>query len=93
MDSYPGLPSCRQCLDACISTANDKGAIDVRLSTAVNDGIELIVADDCCGMTLQVKREAFDRSSLLIATRGAIGLGSHIVNNIIAEQLGGSDQT
>jgi hypothetical protein len=48
---------------------NDKGAIDVRLSTAVNDGIELIVADDCCGMTLQVKRQAFDRSSLLIATR------------------------
>jgi hypothetical protein len=89
MDSYPGLPSCRQCLDACISTANDKGAIDVRLSTAVNDGIELIVADDCCGMTLQVKRQAFDRSSLLIATRGATGLGSHIVNNIIAEQLGG----
>lgn len=94
MDSYPG-PFGQVLTHLAINAmthafpGNGKGAIDVRLSTAADNNIDLLVADDGCGMAPEVKRQAFDPFFTTRRHHGATGLGLHIVYNIVAEQLGG----
>lgn len=66
-----------------------KGAIGVSLSLAADDNIEILIADDGCGMAPEVKRQAFDPFFTTCRHKGATGLGLHIVYNIVAERLGG----
>jgi signal transduction histidine kinase len=66
------------------------GTIDVRISAAEPDLVELRVADNGCGMALEIKRLAFDPFFTTRRHYGATGLGLHTVYNIVAEQLGGT---
>ena len=53
------------------------------------DHVELLVADDGCGMTPEVKRQAFDPFFTTRRREGATGLGLHTVHTIVVEKLGG----
>ena len=65
------------------------GSIDIRLRGMDSDHVELLVADDGCGMTPEVKRKAFDPFFTTRRHQGATGLGLHIVHTIAVEKLGG----
>ena len=65
------------------------GTIDVRISAAAPDHVELSVADNGCGMAPEIKRLAFDPFFTTRRLYGATGLGLHIVYNIVADRLGG----
>ena len=66
-----------------------QGTIDISISAAGPDHIDLVVADDGCGMSPEVKRQAFDPFFTTRRHAGATGLGLHTVYTIVAEQLGG----
>jgi PAS domain S-box-containing protein len=66
-----------------------QGTIDIRICAAGPDHIDLVVADDGCGMSPEVKRQAFDPFFTTRRHAGATGLGLHTVYTIVAEQLGG----
>ena len=64
------------------------GMVDVKLR-AVNGHIELVFSDNGCGMSDDVKRQVFDPFFTTRRCEGSIGLGLHVVYNIVAERLGG----
>jgi signal transduction histidine kinase len=68
---------------------NRKGGIDIRLRARDADHVELLFADDGCGMTPEVKRQAFDPFFSTRRHQGATGLGLHIAYTIVVEKLGG----
>jgi len=65
------------------------GAIDIRLSAFGDDQAEIVVADDGCGMSLDVRRQAFDPFFTTRRDGGRVGLGLHIAHNIVSNRLGG----
>ena len=65
------------------------GRIDVELRPEGSDRIELLLSDDGCGMSADVKRHAFDPFFTTRRPEGSTGLGLHIVHNIVVERLGG----
>ena len=69
--------------------ADGKGGIDIRLHGVDADHVELLFADDGCGMTPEVKRQAFNPFFTTRRQHGATGLGLHIVHTIVVEKLGG----
>lgn len=68
---------------------NQESSIDIRIRSADPDHLELVFADDGCGMTPEVKRQAFDPFFTTRRRNGAAGLGLHIVHTIVVEKLGG----
>ena len=95
MDSYPGPFG--QVLTHLVVNAMTHafpdgldGTIDVRISAAEPDLVELRVADNGCGMAPEIKRLAFDPFFTTRRHNGATGLGLHTVYTIVAEQLGGT---
>src|SRR5262249_51192262 len=93
LDSFPGPFG--QVLVNLVSNAmthafsDNKGGIEINLRSVDSDHIELLVADDACGMTPDIKRQAFDPFFTTRRHRGASGLGLHIVHTIVVEKLGG----
>jgi len=69
--------------------AGKTGIIDIKVSAAASAHIELVFADDGCGMSPEIKRQAFDPFFTTRRHQGATGLGLHIAHNIVAERLGG----
>jgi PAS domain S-box-containing protein len=69
--------------------AGQAGIIDIKLRAAGDAHIELVIADDGCGMPADIKRQAFDPFFTTRRHQGATGLGLHIVYSLVAEQLGG----
>ncbi|MCG2638432.1 MULTISPECIES: sensor histidine kinase [Bradyrhizobium] len=65
------------------------GKIDVSLRAAGHGHIELLFADDGCGMAPDVDRRAFDPFFTTHRHDGASGLGLHIVHSIVVDRLGG----
>jgi PAS domain S-box-containing protein len=65
------------------------GAIDIRARASGKDNVEIIFADDGCGMSLDVRRRAFDPFFTTRRDQGGTGLGLHIVYNIVTNRLGG----
>ncbi len=65
------------------------GTIDIVMSAAGPDDVEVLVADDGCGMAPDIKRLAFDPFFTTRRHYGATGLGLHIAYNIVVERLGG----
>jgi PAS domain S-box-containing protein len=61
--------------------------IDVRGSG--KDNVEIIFSDDGCGMSLDVRRRAFDPFFTTRRDQGGTGLGLHIVYSIVTNRLGG----
>ena len=94
MDSYPG-PFGQVLTNLAFNSmthafpAGTTGIIDIKVSAAGSGHIELVFADDGCGMSPEIKRQAFDPFFTTQRHQGATGLGLHIVYNIVVERLGG----
>ena len=65
------------------------GTIDIRVSAASADAVEIVFADDGCGMTSDVRRQAFDPFFTTRRHLGCTGLGLHIVHSVVTNRLGG----
>jgi len=65
------------------------GRIDITVRAHGEDEIELLFADDGCGMTMDVRRHAFDPFFTTRRDHGGSGLGLHIVHSIVTNRLGG----
>jgi PAS domain S-box-containing protein len=65
------------------------GTVDIKVRAAGNDHVEIIFSDDGCGMSLDVRRRAFDPFFTTRRDQGGTGLGLHIVYSIVTNRLGG----
>jgi PAS domain S-box-containing protein len=65
------------------------GTVDLKVRAAGGDHVEIIFADDGCGMSLDVRRRAFDPFFTTRRDQGGTGLGLHIVYSIVTSRLGG----
>ena len=54
-----------------------------------DDNVEILFSDTGCGMSLDVRRKAFDPFFTTRRDRGSTGLGLHIVHTIVTNCLGG----
>lgn len=65
------------------------GIIAIKVSAADNNDVEIVFADDGCGMSPDVRRQAFDPFFTTRRHQGCTGLGLHIVYSIVTDRLGG----
>jgi PAS domain S-box-containing protein len=65
------------------------GTVDVKAQASGNDHVEIVFSDDGCGMSLDVRRKAFDPFFTTRRDQGGTGLGLHIVYSIVTNCLGG----
>jgi PAS domain S-box-containing protein len=65
------------------------GVVDIQVRESGKDNVEIIFADDGCGMSLDVRRRAFDPFFTTRRDQGGTGLGLHIVYSIVTNRLGG----
>jgi PAS domain S-box-containing protein len=65
------------------------GTISVKAAASGADNVELVVADDGCGMSPEIRRQAFDPFFTTRRREGATGLGLHIVHSMVVDQLEG----
>ncbi len=65
------------------------GKVDVKAQASGHDHVEIVFSDDGCGMSLDVRRKAFDPFFTTRRDQGGTGLGLHIVHSIVANCLGG----
>jgi PAS domain S-box-containing protein len=65
------------------------GAVDIQVRASGKDNVEVIFSDNGCGMSLDVRRRAFDPFFTTRRDQGGTGLGLHIVYSIVTNRLGG----
>ncbi len=65
------------------------GEVEIKVHAAGGDNVEVIFADNGCGMSLDVRRRAFDPFFTTRRDQGGTGLGLHIVYSIVTTRLGG----
>jgi PAS domain S-box-containing protein len=65
------------------------GAIDIKLRASGANHVEIVFSDDGCGMSSDVRRQAFNPFFTTRRSGGSVGLGLHIVHNIVTNRLGG----
>lgn len=65
------------------------GTIDIAVRAAGANDVEIVFADDGCGMTSDVLRQAFDPFFTTRRHQGCTGLGLHIAYNVVTDRLGG----
>ncbi len=65
------------------------GAVDIQVRESGKDNVEILFADNGCGMSLDVRRRAFDPFFTTRRDQGGTGLGLHIVYSIVTNRLGG----
>jgi PAS domain S-box-containing protein len=65
------------------------GAVDIQVRESGKDNVEIIFSDNGCGMSLDVRRRAFDPFFTTRRDQGGTGLGLHIVYSIVTHRLGG----
>ena len=65
------------------------GCVDITVRESGQDNVEIIFSDDGCGMSLDVRRRAFDPFFTTRRDQGGTGLGLHIVYSIVTNRLGG----
>lgn len=65
------------------------GEIDIKVRRMNKEQIELLFSDNGCGMTPEVRRQAFDPFFTTRRDQGGTGLGLHIVYNLVTNRLGG----
>ena len=65
------------------------GTISFRASASGPDEVEIVLADDGCGMSQQIRRQAFDPFFTTRRHEGATGLGLHIVYSMVVDRLDG----
>jgi signal transduction histidine kinase len=66
-----------------------KGTIAVQVRPVGKDDVEVLFSDNGCGMSSDVKRQAFDPFFTTRRDKGCTGLGLHVVHNIVTHRLGG----
>jgi len=66
-----------------------RGAVDIQVRESGKDNVEIIFSDNGCGMSLDVRRRAFDPFFTTRRDQGGTGLGLHIVYSIVTNRLGG----
>ena len=66
-----------------------KGAIEVQVRPVGKDDVEVLFSDNGCGMSSDVRRQAFDPFFTTRRDKGCTGLGLHVVHNIVTHRLGG----
>jgi len=65
------------------------GTIEIQARASGKDNVEIIFSDNGCGMSLDVRRRAFDPFFTTRRDQGGTGLGLHIVYSIVTNRLGG----
>ncbi len=65
------------------------GAVDIKVRESGKDNVEIMFSDNGCGMSLDVRRRAFDPFFTTRRDQGGTGLGLHIVYSIVTNRLGG----
>jgi PAS domain S-box-containing protein len=65
------------------------GIIHIEAREADRDNVEIVFSDNGCGMSLDVRRRAFDPFFTTRRDQGGTGLGLHIVYSIVTSRLGG----
>jgi PAS domain S-box-containing protein len=65
------------------------GAVDIQVRESGKDDVEILFSDNGCGMSLDVRRRAFDPFFTTRRDQGGTGLGLHIVYSIVTNRLGG----
>jgi len=65
------------------------GQVDIQVRASGKDNVEVIFSDNGCGMSLDVRRRAFDPFFTTRRDQGGTGLGLHIVYSIVTTRLGG----
>jgi signal transduction histidine kinase len=65
------------------------GTIDIKVSASGANDVEIIFSDDGCGMSADVRRQAFDPFFTTRRHQGCAGLGLHIVYSVVADRMGG----
>jgi PAS domain S-box-containing protein len=66
-----------------------QGNIAIKVSACGADDVEIIFSDDGCGMSPDVRRQAFDPFFSTRRHQGGTGLGLHIVYSVVTDRLGG----
>ena len=94
MNSYPGLYG--QVLTNLVDNSaahafpNDaRGSVQITVRASDQDNVEISISDDGHGMTREIQRQAFDPFFTTLRDQGRVGLGLHIVYNIVTNRLGG----
>ena len=94
MNSYPG--SYGQVLNNLFLNSiahafpdGQQGKIAIKVSASSANDVEIVFTDDGCGMTPDVRRQAFDPFFTTRRHQGCTGLGLHIVYSIVTDRLGG----
>jgi PAS domain S-box-containing protein len=65
------------------------GTVDIKVREYGRDDVEILFADNGIGMSLDVRRRAFDPFFTTRRDQGGTGLGLHIVYSIVTNRLGG----
>jgi PAS domain S-box-containing protein len=65
------------------------GAVDIQVRESGKDNVEILFSDNGCGMSMDVRRRAFDPFFTTRRDQGGTGLGLHIVYSIVTNRLGG----
>src|SRR5215208_1104173 len=65
------------------------GTVDIQVRESGKDNVEIIFSDNGIGMSLDVRRRAFDPFFTTRRDQGGTGLGLHIVYSIVTNRLGG----
>jgi PAS domain S-box-containing protein len=65
------------------------GTVDITVREYGKDDVEILFADNGIGMSLDVRRRAFDPFFTTRRDQGGTGLGLHIVYSIVTNRLGG----
>ena len=94
MDSLPGpygLVLSNLVLNSIMHAFPDgrQGSISLKARPFGNDEIEITLSDDGCGMSPQIRRQAFDPFFTTRRHEGATGLGLHIVHSMVVDRLEG----
>ena len=66
-----------------------RGMIEIKVSASGANDVEIVFTDDGCGMSPDVRRQAFDPFFTTRRHQGCTGLGLHIVYSIVTDRLGG----
>jgi PAS domain S-box-containing protein len=94
MNSYPG-PYGQVLTNLFLNTVahafpdGRPGEVDIKTRASGTDNVEIIFSDNGCGMSLEVRRRAFDPFFTTRRDQGGTGLGLHIVYSIVTNRLGG----
>src|SRR6185437_8115710 len=94
MDSLPGpygLVLSNVVLNSIMHAFPDRkhGIITINAGAFGDSDVEVVISDDGCGMSPQIRRHAFEPFFSTRQHEGATGLGLHIVHNMVVDRLAG----